>query len=143
MEDTTKPKPKIGRPRKEEDISLETITELMLKFSKKGGFFTSLPAFIHSETGEFVSLSYLDKIKDPEFLRSKSIAFGYCADYWTEQMHQAAIPSAVWIFIKKNVSGWRDNKNVTIDARVDQVNSDKESEEERISRIKNMLTEVL
>jgi hypothetical protein len=130
-----------GRPRKEEEISIEEICEIMLKYGKIGGFYTSLPAFIHKETDILLSRSYLDKLKDPDYLRTKSVAMAYCSDYWTEQAHLQGIPSAMWKFIMQNVSDWRDNKTVILDAKVESIAQ--EPEQDRLDRVKTMISEVV
>lgn len=107
---------KMGRPLKEIEISLEEIIILMVAHAKGGGFLCNLPAYIHKNTSKVVSNSYLDHIQDEHFLQTKSLAKAYCSEYWTEQAHLHGIPSAMWIFIQKNVAGWRDMKDVKIDA---------------------------
>lgn len=135
---------KFGRPKKSEEISLDTIIEIMLESATRGSFFCNLPAEIYLETKVMVSLSYLEKLKDEEFLRARSVASGVCFKYWTEVASQAAIPCNMWVFIAKNVAKWSDNKNVTIDGNLDQtITEHKESKEERTARFKKMLAEVV
>lgn len=136
-------KPKLGRPRKSEEISLDTISEIMLEAASRGSFFQQLPYEIYKEKKIKVSISYLEKIKDEEFMRTKSVAFAMCSKYWTEMMAQAAIPSAVWIFIQKNVAGWRDQKEIAVsDADLDKkTDMDAPERKARIELIKKMAKE--
>lgn len=124
----------MGRPPKSNELPLEKIIEIMLKSAKRGSFFQQLPYEIWSETGISVSLSYLEKIDDPTFYGPKSVAFAMCSKYWTELMAQAAIPSAAFIFIMKNVAKWTDNKNIVV-ADADIEKKSEVSQEERKARI--------
>lgn len=139
--DATNPKKKKrdrpGQPPKLEQISIDKICEIMLTASKRGSFFQQLPAEIWLQTGVKVSMSWLEKIQDDEFLRTKSVAMAICSKYWGEMMAQAAIPSACWIFIAKNVMKWTDNKEIKIEAQVDQT-VDKISDAERKARIERI-----
>lgn len=125
------------------DLTLEKISEIMLEYSAQGRFFQQLPAFIYQETKVKVSMRWLENIQDEEFVRTKSIAFAQCSAYWTEMMLQSAIPAAVWIFIQKNVVGWRDMKDVRMDAVQSITTQDISVEDARkeLDRLKNEIAE--
>lgn len=104
-----------GRPPKSEQITLDEIMPIMIAYAKRGKFFMQLPAAIWDEKKVKVSMTHLESIQDDEFLNAKSIAFGYCVDYWTEKMLFGEIPPSAWIFIMKNVGRWRDSHDVKIE----------------------------
>lgn len=132
-----------GQPSKLEEISIDKICEIMIQAAMRGSFFQQLPAEIWMETKVKVSMSWLEKLKDDEFLRTKSVAMAICSKFWTEMMSQAAIPAACWVFIAKNVMKWTDNREVKLEASIEST-IDKVSFEERkarIERIKKMAKE--
>lgn len=109
---------KMGRPTIMEstELTIEQVKLIMLDHAVSGGFLATLPAQIWKKTNVMVSLSYIEKIKEDDFLRAKAVAKALCGEYWNSMMLQAAIPSAVWIFIAKNVMEWRDYKDVKIES---------------------------
>lgn len=113
------------------DLTIDQIKTIMLDHAAKGGFLATLPAQIWRITGVMVSCSYLDKIRDDDFLRTKSVAKGLCGEYWNAMMLQAAIPAAVWKFIATNVMDWREHKDVKIDSINTNVNVETSPEESR------------
>lgn len=142
--DENKPKHPGGRPKKTEEISIDKICEIMLEAASRGSFFQQLPYEIYKETKVKLSHSWLDKQKDEEFLRTKSIAMAMCTKYWTEMISQAAIPAAMWVFIMKNVGNWRDQKEIAVsDADLDKKTElDSGERKARIELIKKMAAEV-
>lgn len=136
----TRPRP--GQPPKLErieDLTMEMICDIMVRSARKGSFFCNLPAKIHEETDCVVSMSWLEKQQDEEFLRSKSLAFAYCSQYWDEQMHLSGVPSAAWIFIKKNVSGWVDRKEVTAQVNQTITDNSEDKAKAKLDEIKKMV----
>lgn len=134
--DVTNPKNKGGRPKKDEEISIDEIISIMLESSKSGRFFCNLPGQIYIEKDVMLSLSYLEKIKDDRFLRARSVSAAICSQYWTEMCAQAAIQTSMWKFVMANVVKWSDNTNVVVEAQVE--TTDKQSNEERIARIERI-----
>jgi len=136
----TKQAKRMGRPPKTDEISLEKIQEIALDYSKMGKFWFELPAAIHAETGVKCSHSWLDSIKDEDFLGTKSLCFAYCVSYWSKQIQLGGVPSAVFIFVMKNVAKWNDNKSITLDANVE-TKDNPDKARQNIEAIKAMLAE--
>jgi hypothetical protein len=107
---------KVGRPLKQEEITFEELATLMISHATKGGFIATLPAYVYEKTGICMSMSYIEKIKDEEFLRAKSVAKAVCADYWTKRVEMYGLSPSVWVFVMKNVANWRDMKDVKIES---------------------------
>lgn len=137
-------KNKGGRPKKDEEISIDEIIDIMIDSSKSGRFFCNLPGQIYMEKNIMVSLSYLEKIKDERFLRARSVSAAICSQYWTEMAAQAAVQTGMWKYIMSNVVKWSENNTVQVsDADLDKkTDMDAPERKARIELIKKMAKEI-
>lgn len=131
---------KMGRPKIEEELSTKEIIEIMLEHATKGGFLFQLPMRIYVKTDVMVSLSYLDKIKDPDFLRAKTISRGFCASYWVDELQKASISPSFVIMVMKNVGDWRDHREVKLESS-STVTMDADGARKELQRLKDEIAE--
>lgn len=134
-------RPTAGQPKKAEDLPLDQIISIMLRHSVKGGFLCTLPTAIYNETEIVVSNSYINKIKDSEFLQTKELAKSNCFEYWTAYTAVGSVPPMMWKHISKNVMDWVDNKTITIDAKIE-TTENPEDKQRHIDEMKMMVREL-
>lgn len=133
---------KMGRPAKIEELSLEELKTLMLHHATKGGFICNLPAEVYLKTGIVMSRSYIYKIKDEDFIHTMDVARSLCSSFWTDEMHKASAPWGAWKYIQANIAGWREHKEVKIEASQNIVTTNTEDEARKeLERIKAEVAE--
>ena len=122
----------VGRPLLDRDEIIAMVTPIALEHAKTGGFWGTMPAAVHKKTGRNLSEWFLNAVtkEHPEFSQTKKLCFSYCERYWDEQVAYQACHPSVWIFIKKNIAGWRDKQPDEVDVIVNnfQGKSDEEIE---------------
>lgn len=111
---------KVGKPPHDRDEIIELVTPIAIEHAKKGGFWGTLPAVIHQKTGRNLSEWFLNAVTKeiPEFSQTKKLCFAYCEQFWDLQVSIEAVHPSVWIFIKKNIAGWRDKQPDEVDTQV-------------------------
>lgn len=135
---TTKKRP-VGAPPHDREEIMALVTPIALEHAKNGGFWGTLPAAIHKKTGRNLCEWFLNKVtvEHPEFAQTKKICFAYCEQYWDDMVSVQSCHPSVWIFIKKNIAGWRDKQPGEVDVIVN--NNQPRSLEEINARIKELM----
>lgn len=130
-----KAKSKIGRPPRDRDEIIAMVTPIALDHAKRGGFWGTLPAAVHKKTGKNLSEWFLNSVTKEhiEFSQTKKLCFSYCERFWDDMVSMGATHPSVWIFIKKNIAGWRDKQPDEVDVVVN--NYTTKSEEELDARL--------
>jgi hypothetical protein len=90
---------------------IAAVEPLAIEHARAGGFWGTLPAYVYEKTGKKLGSEwFLNKVADEvsEFAQTKKLCFSLCELYWDRQVAAGEVQPAVWIFIKKNIAGWRD-----------------------------------
>jgi hypothetical protein len=100
----------MARPARDRAQVVALVEPLAIQHAKAGGFWGSLPGFVYEQTGENLSEWFLNGVAKeiPQFSQTKKLCFSLCELYWDRQVAAGEVQPAVWIFIKKNIAGWRD-----------------------------------
>ena len=131
----------MARPPHKRDEIIELVTPIALEHAKNGGFWGTLPAKIHEVTGRNLSEWFLNQVtkEHPVFSQTKKLCFSYCEQYWDSRVSSGDVNPSVWIFIKKNVAGWRDKQPDEVDVVVNN-NAQSKSDEELDARIQELMS---
>lgn len=115
-----KKKKEMGRPQRDRDEIIALVTPLAFEWARDGGFWGTLPAHIFNQTNQIISEDLLNDIcqERADFSGTKRICFALCLNFWDKKMLSGDVPPSAWIFIKKNLSKWRDRQPEEVDKNV-------------------------
>jgi len=104
----------VGRPTKYK----EEYCEMLIEYMSKGMTFTAFA----SQIGVCRRALYKWLDKHPEFVHAKNIGSAKSEDYMLELAHSQMIDgklnNTAWIFMMKNMHGWRDKQEQVIEQTV-------------------------
>jgi hypothetical protein len=122
-------------------ITLKDIEKICLDYANKGYFWHEMPLAIYDELGESVCFEWMSRLDDEDFKKVKKLCFAAMTRFYTLRLMFDSLPSTPWIFIMKNCGGWRDHRDIKIEAPI-KIDSNKELDEKELKEIEGLIKEI-